>query len=89
MSWEIVKEDSKPCPCGKGFVSRILKADDWNRSEITVSLNCLECNKNYVKYTYDYPSSGMLETATRKRSMKYSASWRKNLKKLRAKQIMR
>ncbi|WP_025677253.1 hypothetical protein [Paenibacillus polymyxa] len=63
VSWEIVKEDSKPCPCGLGFVSRIVKADDWNRSEERVSLNCLECNKNYVEYRYDYTSSGMLETA--------------------------
>ncbi|KJD42351.1 hypothetical protein [Paenibacillus terrae] len=65
MSWEIVREDREHCACRMGFVSRILKADDWNRTEITVSLMCSECKKNYVEYTYDYHSSGMLETATR------------------------
>ncbi|QUL53405.1 hypothetical protein KDC22_23845 [Paenibacillus tritici] len=64
MSWEIVSEVKEPCGCGIGFVITVVKSDDWNRTEETISLQCSECAKNYVRYSYDYHSSGMIETST-------------------------
>ncbi|QQZ61171.1 hypothetical protein JI735_33155 [Paenibacillus sonchi] len=64
MSWEIVRESKEPCGCGLGFVLTVVRSDDWNRTDETISLQCSECVKNYVRYSYDYQRSGMIETAT-------------------------
>lgn len=64
MSWEIVREDKMPCGCGLGFILTVGRSDDWNRTEEDISLQCSECAKNFVRYSYNYHNSGMLETAT-------------------------
>lgn len=65
MSWETVRNDRNPCPCGQGYVHSVSRSDDWGRWEEGVSLHCLECEKTYVKYSYDNSSKGMVETTIR------------------------
>jgi hypothetical protein len=65
MSWETVRDEKSPCACGQGYVRSVSRSDDWNRTEENVSLHCEECKKKYVIYSYDYHSSGMIETASR------------------------
>jgi hypothetical protein len=65
MSWETDRDEKRPCACGQGYVRSVSRSDDWNRTEEKVSLHCVECEKKYVTYSYDYHRSGMIETATR------------------------
>lgn len=65
MSWETVRDEKSPCACGQGYVRSVSRSDDWNRTEENISLHCVECEKKYVTYSYDYQHSGMNETVTR------------------------
>lgn len=65
MSWETVRDHRKPCPCGQGYVHSVSRSDDWGRWENEVILHCPECEKTYVKYSYDNNSKGMVETTIR------------------------
>ncbi|WP_072526572.1 hypothetical protein, partial [Mycobacterium tuberculosis] len=53
------------CACGRGYIQTDIRSDDWGRMEEEIELHCTECSKTYVRYSYDYHTSGMIETSTR------------------------
>lgn len=65
MSWETIKRDKRPCGCGQGVILTVTRMDDWNRTEHDESLQCAACEKTHVMYSYDYHSSGMIDTASK------------------------
>jgi hypothetical protein len=52
MSWDIIRDDKKPCACGQGFFRNVTKMDDWNRIDHEENLECEQCNSRYTKYTF-------------------------------------
>lgn len=54
MAWEEMSEKSVPCPCGKGFVITAVKMDDWNRLDVTHSIECPSCEMEYTLKTFEF-----------------------------------
>jgi hypothetical protein len=53
MSWEVDREEEKPCPCGQGTYLIQHRSDDWNRYDERWIMNCPTCNKMYkIAITY-------------------------------------
>ncbi|MCM1545501.1 MAG: hypothetical protein NC033_00550 [Clostridiales bacterium] len=48
MSYDIVKEENQPCPCGKGFVNYILEENDWGQFRENVFIQCDNCQTKYT-----------------------------------------
>lgn len=46
MSWEVVGQDLRPCPCGAGRYRIEYRSDDWGRSEEDWSMECPACAKS-------------------------------------------
>lgn len=49
MSWELMRTDKNPCPCGKGFIIEKHYMDDWNRTKEEHILKCKECMEEQIK----------------------------------------
>lgn len=49
MSWDVMKDYEKPCPCGKGKVHIVEEMDDWNRIRESEEIICDECQKELIK----------------------------------------
>jgi len=45
MSYEIIREEIKPCKCGKGTIKIITKENDWFQIKEDVEINCEICKK--------------------------------------------
>ncbi|MEP1032482.1 hypothetical protein [Ekhidna sp.] len=61
MSWEIISEKKKTCPCKSGFYTVTLKLDDWNRMEEFWNMNCSHCEDDYILHHDFVTSSGLNE----------------------------
>ena len=47
MSWEWSKEETHPCPCGKGTYSESYGSNDWGQRDERHTMNCPDCAKAY------------------------------------------
>ncbi|NHN33123.1 hypothetical protein [Paenibacillus agricola] len=65
MSWETTNREKSACGCDLGYVLRETRSDDWNRTEENATLHCIECQTNFVAYSYDVHRSGMTESIQR------------------------
>lgn len=43
MSWEQMRSDTRPCPCGKGTITYCMDMDDWNRFRHYQIIDCAKC----------------------------------------------
>lgn len=59
MNWEVMSVEKHPCPCGKGIYSVTHRMDDWNRTDISKSMDCEVCRERYVIYSENLYRSGM------------------------------
>lgn len=48
MSYEIVDDNKVACPCGCGFVRRIIKENDWFQQKENLVIECEFCNDAYA-----------------------------------------
>ena len=51
MSYEIIRNDKTPCPCGAGCVRRVVKENDWFQQKESISIECAVCNGKYTVET--------------------------------------
>lgn len=61
MSWEETSRRHYACPCGKGTYAIVIISDDWNRSEESWEMDCLDCKTNFRLYTFSHSRSGLIE----------------------------
>jgi hypothetical protein len=59
MSWDVVTDDKRTCPCGSGHYRVVVRSDGWGRSEQNWSMECPECEKNYALAVRHDIDSGM------------------------------
>ncbi|TVY04470.1 hypothetical protein [Cohnella terricola] len=55
MSWDVIYDKEKPCPCGVGTYREVYEMDDWNRTRENVTMSCLDCREKYVKKWFYKP----------------------------------
>ena len=48
MSYEIIREDKETCPCGSGYIIRIIKENDWFQRKEDITIECVNCKKKYT-----------------------------------------
>ena len=51
MSYEIISDDKETCPCGKGYIRKIIKENDWFQRKETITIECDSCNDKYTVKT--------------------------------------
>lgn len=48
MSYEIIDEETQTCPCGNGYIRRIIKENDWFQRKETITIECAVCSNKYT-----------------------------------------
>lgn len=59
MSWEDMSIEKYPCPCGKSTYSVTRRMDDWNRTDVSMHMDCEVCHPNYVLFREENYRSGL------------------------------
>lgn len=80
MSWEVMNEETKPCPCGKGTVTYIFEMDDWNRTRSSSKIKCPTCEARAVELSRlsierEQKRERLLAKAIKTAEARYLARW--------------